>query len=200
MKKDNPSSQEINPRVLTAEYAVRGAVPIKAGEIEADLKQNPGKYPFSEMTFCNIGNPQAFGQKPISFNREVLACTMNPALLDSKEVHEDVKKRAKWYLDNIISIGSYAPSMGIPLVRESVARYIEKKDNVPKPTINEICLTDGAGQAAQLFLSMLICNEKDGVMIPIPQYPLYSASLSILGGCSIPYYLDEESGWQLKPE
>ena len=34
-------------------------------------------------------------------------------------------------------------------------------------------------------------------MIPIPQYPLYSAAMSLYGGTPCPYYLDEESGWQL---
>lgn len=35
------------------------------------------------------------------------------------------------------------------------------------------------------------------MMIPIPQYPLYSASIALNGGQVVPYYLDEESGWQL---
>ncbi len=34
-------------------------------------------------------------------------------------------------------------------------------------------------------------------MIPIPQYPLYSATITLLGGCQVPYHLDEESGWKL---
>ena len=58
MKKENIFFKEINPNVLKAEYAVRGAVPIKALEIKQDLAKNPQKYPFSEVTFCNIGNPQ----------------------------------------------------------------------------------------------------------------------------------------------
>lgn len=34
-------------------------------------------------------------------------------------------------------------------------------------------------------------------MIPIPQYPLYTAALTLYGGTPAPYYLDESSGWQL---
>jgi alanine transaminase len=34
-------------------------------------------------------------------------------------------------------------------------------------------------------------------MIPIPQYPLYSAAISLYGGHACPYYLNEEKGWQL---
>lgn len=34
-------------------------------------------------------------------------------------------------------------------------------------------------------------------MIPIPQYPLYTAALTLYGGTPAPYYLDESNGWQL---
>jgi aspartate/methionine/tyrosine aminotransferase len=44
---------------------------------------------------------------------------------------------------------------------------------------------------------MLIRNSNDGVMIPIPQYPLYSALITLNGGRQIPYYLDETKNWSL---
>jgi alanine transaminase len=34
-------------------------------------------------------------------------------------------------------------------------------------------------------------------MIPVPQYPLYTASIALNHGTAVPYYLDEEAGWQL---
>jgi len=37
-------------------------------------------------------------------------------------------------------------------------------------------------------------------MIPIPQYPLYSAQMTLEKGTLIPYYLDEEKGWSLDAE
>ena len=37
-------------------------------------------------------------------------------------------------------------------------------------------------------------------MIPIPQYPLYSAAISLYQGHAAPYYLNEERGWQLDLE
>lgn len=37
-------------------------------------------------------------------------------------------------------------------------------------------------------------------MIPIPQYPLYSAEISLFSGHIVPYYLNEEKGWQLDIE
>jgi len=44
---------------------------------------------------------------------------------------------------------------------------------------------------------MLIRNSNDGVMIPIPQYPLYSALITLNGGKQINYYLDETKNWAL---
>ncbi len=37
-------------------------------------------------------------------------------------------------------------------------------------------------------------------MIPVPQYPLYSASISVYGGAECHYYLEEETGWQITIE
>lgn len=122
---------------------------------------------------------------------------MNPELLNSKEVHEDVKKRAKWYLDEIISAGSYTASLGISIVRESIAKYIEREDGVSRPDISNIFLTEGASQGVHMIIQVLTTDKNDGIMIPIPQYPLYSASIALNGGSVVPYYLDEEKGWQL---
>jgi aspartate/methionine/tyrosine aminotransferase len=47
---------------------------------------------------------------------------------------------------------------------------------------------------------MAIRDGNDGVLVPIPQYPLYSALLTLLQGHLIPYYLDEEKNWGLDPE
>lgn len=44
---------------------------------------------------------------------------------------------------------------------------------------------------------MLIRNHNDGIMIPIPQYPLYSALITLFGGTQISYFLDEADNWSL---
>lgn len=41
----------------------------------------------------------------------------------------------------------------------------------------------------------MIVDEKDAFLVPVPQYPLYSAALTLYGGTLIPYYLDEASNW-----
>ncbi|KAL3343947.1 hypothetical protein AABB24_027465 [Solanum stoloniferum] len=49
-----------------------------------------------------------------------------------------------------------------------------------------------------MMMQLLIRSENDGILCPIPQYPLYSASITLHGGTHISYYLDEETGWALE--
>jgi glutamate--glyoxylate aminotransferase len=46
-------------------------------------------------------------------------------------------------------------------------------------------------------LNALIRDSRDGVLVPIPQYPLYSASIALYGGSLVPYSLNEAAGWAL---
>ena len=50
--------------------------------------------------------------------------------------------------------------------------------------LQDIFLTDGASPAVRYMLSALIRDENDGLLVPIPQYPLYSASIQLYGRCS----------------
>lgn len=72
----------LSKAVLEANYAVRGAIPIRGAEIQKDLKTaKPGKYNFTETVSLNIGNPQQVGQGTLTFNREVLAGLLYDPLL-----------------------------------------------------------------------------------------------------------------------
>jgi alanine transaminase len=72
------SVDTLNPRVLQAEYAVRGEIVARAQAIQRELEQGVGSYPFERVVMCNIGNPQILGQKPITFFRQVLALCEYP--------------------------------------------------------------------------------------------------------------------------
>lgn len=61
----------LNPNVLKTQYAVRGQVVILAEKLRQQLAQPNHGLPFNDIVFCNIGNPQQLGQKPISFFRDV---------------------------------------------------------------------------------------------------------------------------------
>lgn len=63
-----------------------------------------------------------------------------------------------------------------------------------------IIFVSGASDAIKNVLKLLICEvdgKKPGVMVPIPQYPLYSASLAEFNMQQIGYYLDESKNWGL---
>jgi aspartate/methionine/tyrosine aminotransferase len=152
------------------------------------------------LTFCNIGNPQEFHQKPITFFRQVTSYLLNPELMKLSGINKDAAERAQRYLDAIISPGSYTESLGIRMVRESIAKYIAGKDGVAPPSIDQLFLTEGASQGVHLAIQSMITNPHDAVMIPVPQYPLYSASITMHNGTICPYYLNEERGWQLDEE
>ena len=53
-------------------------------------------------------------------------------------------------------------------------------------------MTDGASAGVKTVLEVMIANPLDGVLIPIPQYPLYSAAITRLGGTFIGYELMED--------
>lgn len=68
------------------------------------------------------------------------------------------------------------------------------RDDLPADP-NHIYLSGGASSAVNTLLHTICAGSSTGVMVPIPQYPLYTALLSLLGAKCVPYYLDESSGW-----
>uniref|UniRef100_A0A8C9ANV7 Alanine aminotransferase 1 n=1 Tax=Prolemur simus TaxID=1328070 RepID=A0A8C9ANV7_PROSS len=191
----------MNPCVQRVEYAVRGPIVLRALELEQELRQGVKK-PFTEVIRANIGDAQAMGQKPITFLRQVLALCVNPDLLSSPNFPDDAKKRAERILQVCggHSLGAYSISSGIQLIREDVARYIERRDGGIPADPNNIFLSTGASDAIVTVLKLLVSGEgptRTGVLIPIPQYPLYSAALAELDAVQVDYYLDEERIWAL---
>jgi alanine transaminase len=75
---------------------VRGAIVSAASEHEKAIQRGESR-PFKEIVYCNIGNPQQLGQKPITFIRQVLALVEYDALLDgaTKAFPTDAIARAK---------------------------------------------------------------------------------------------------------
>ncbi|QCE02446.1 alanine aminotransferase 2-like [Vigna unguiculata] len=206
MASDSPfpvTAQNINPKVLKCEYAVRGEVVTLAQNLQKDLLANPGSHPFDEILYCNIGNPQSLGQPPITFFREVLALTDHPAILDKSETQglfsADAIERAWKIVEQIPgrATGAYSHSQGVKGLRDTIAAGIEERDGFPANP-DDIFMTDGASPAVHNMMQLLIRSENDAILCPIPQYPLYSASIALHGGFLVPYYLNEASGWGLE--
>ncbi len=186
---------DLSDAVINTYYAVRGPIVAHAQQLE-----NSGK----EIIYCNIGNPQALKQKPITFVRNTLAVCEQPELLKSPNIDlmEDAKEKAHYILEQSKhGLGAYSESKGLRFVRKAIADFIISRDSFngveQNADFENIYLTDGASKGVQAALTLLIAKKNDGILIPIPQYPLYSATITLYGGQQIGYYLDEESGWSL---
>jgi len=192
----------MNPHLRVMEYAVRGPLVIRASQIEKELASGVKK-PFSEVIKANIGDAHAMGQSPITFIRQVVALVSYPVLLDSPDFPDDCKERARVILGGCKggSAGAYTDSCGIEVIRRHVAAYIEKRDGGIPSDYSNIILSNGASESIRAVMKLLINKSKDGlnngVMIPKPQYPLYSASIAEYGLEQLNYYLDEDNGWGL---
>ncbi|KAI1628835.1 alanine transaminase [Exophiala viscosa] len=190
----------INPHVKAAQYAVRGELAIKSEELRIKLKED-ASLPFDSVISANIGNPQQLDQKPLTFIREVLALVEYPKLLENEEAlkssfgyQQDAIDRAKWLLKEVGSVGAYSQSMGAAGIRQSVANFLEKRDGFAADK-KDIYLTAGASAGVHTLLHVICAKPETGILTPIPQYPLYTATLSMLDARCVPYYLDETHGW-----
>ncbi|MFH2113705.1 MAG: aminotransferase class I/II-fold pyridoxal phosphate-dependent enzyme [Spirochaetota bacterium] len=181
---------ELGKSVLETEYAVRGPIVARAQELEQNGK---------EIIYCNIGNPQALGQKPLSWVRQILALCEYPDLsrlapdafpADAIEVAGKIIKGSRF------GLGAYSESKGVRFIREAVAGFIHERDGTGSDP-DAIYLTDGASKGVQAALRMLLSGPNDGIMVPIPQYPLYSATITLYEGKQVNYYLDEHNDWKL---
>ena len=181
---------DLGKAVIETEYAVRGPIVARAAELEKSGRK---------IIYCNIGNPQALEQKPLTYLRQVLALCEYPELIESaaSSFPSDAVEAARSILaGSKHGLGAYSESKGLRVVREAVAEFIGERDGIAADP-EAIYLTDGASKGVQAALRLLIADASDGIMIPIPQYPLYSATITLYEGAQVPYYLDEAHDWRL---
>ena len=193
-----PNTVSLNRNLIDLEYAVRGPLAIRAAEL---VKQG------RDIILCNLGNPQALGQKPITFYRQILSLLEYPeAIINERKkgnlISKDVLNYTEDFLAHCKSLGAYTESMGPLFIRDAVARFIDNRDDVTSSSgvvsdSNSIFLTDGASAGARNIIELLIADSKDGIMIPIPQYPLYSATIKRCSGVQVNYFPDEDNDWAL---
>ncbi|EEE69766.1 hypothetical protein OsJ_29477 [Oryza sativa Japonica Group] len=197
------TAETINQKVRIFTYEPCGEIVRHARRLEKEIYENPGSLPFQEIIYCNLGNPQALGQRPINFFREVLSLCDNPSLIDRDEARALFSpcalKRARKIIESLPGrdSGSYTSSQGVRGLREAVADGIAARDGFPSKPDN-IFLTDGASSAINMMMQILIRSHEDGILCPLPEYPLYSASIILHGGTMVPYNLTEDSIWGLE--
>ena len=116
----------------------------------------------------NIGNPAPFG-----FNAP-------------EEVIQDMRH-------NLVDSQGYSDSRGIFAARKAIMQYAQLK-NIPNVTMKDIYTGNGASELIQLSLNALL-NSGDEVLIPSPDYPLWTACTNLSGGTAVHYICDEQSEW-----
>lgn len=79
------------------------------------------------------------------------------------------------------------PEMYRPLIKTG-------RDGFPANPAN-IYLSAGASSGVNTLLHTICAAPNTGILVPIPQYPLYTATLSVLDATCVPYYLDESKNW-----
>ncbi|PAV84251.1 hypothetical protein WR25_16845 [Diploscapter pachys] len=196
------TADNINPNVITMQYAVRGPIVIRAVELEKELAKGATK-PFKSVIKANIGDAHAMGQVPITFIRQVLACVTEKSLMERGGYPPDVIKHAEEILGGCggNSGGAYSQSTGVDIIRKHVAEYIQRRDGGIPCDPENVILSGGASESIRnvlkLFMQHSAGGKKTGIMIPIPQYPLYSASIEEFNLGQVGYYLNEENAWSL---
>lgn len=116
----------------------------------------------------NIGNPAPFG---FSAPDEVI--------LDMR--------------DSIVNSQGYSDSRGTFAARKAIMQYAQLK-NIPNVTMKDIYTGNGASELIQLSLQALL-NNGDEILIPSPDYPLWTACANLAGGKAVHYICDEQSEW-----
>ncbi|MCR4747552.1 MAG: aminotransferase class I/II-fold pyridoxal phosphate-dependent enzyme [Clostridiales bacterium] len=116
----------------------------------------------------NIGNPAAFG---FSAPDEVI--------IDMR--------------DSIAGSQGYSDSRGIFAARKAVMQYAQLK-GIPNVTMKDVYTGNGASELIQLSLHALL-NTGDEILIPSPDYPLWTACANLAGGKAVHYICDESSDW-----
>lgn len=121
-----------------------------------------------EILKLNIGNPYPFG---FSAPQEVI--------LDM--------------LSNICTSQGYSDSKGIFSARKAIMQYCQLR-GIPNVAMEDIYTGNGVSELINLCMSALL-NNGDEILIPAPDYPLWTATATLAGGNVVHYLCDEQSEW-----
>ncbi len=122
----------------------------------------------AQVLKLNIGNPAPFGFRA------------------PDEVIFDMRRQ-------LTDCEGYSPSKGLFAARKAIMQYAQLK-NIPNVTIDDIYTGNGASELINLSLSALL-DTGDEVLIPSPDYPLWTACVTLAGGKPVHYLCDEQSEW-----
>lgn len=116
----------------------------------------------------NIGNPAPFGF----------------------EAPDDVIQNM---MANLRNTEGYSDSKGIISARKAIMDYCKKK-NIPDVGMNDIYTGNGVSELIVMVMQGLL-NDGDEILMPSPDYPLWTAAANLAGGRPVHYLCDEQSEW-----
>ena len=116
----------------------------------------------------NIGNIAAFGLEP------------------PDEIVQDM-------IRNLPHSAGYTDSKGLFAPRKAVVHYTQEK-HVHGVTVDDVYLGNGASELIVMSMNALL-NDGDEVLVPSPDYPLWTAAVALSGGTPVHYLCDEQSDW-----
>lgn len=116
----------------------------------------------------NIGNPAPFGFEA------------------PEEILQDV-------IHNLPTAQGYSDSKGLFSARKAVMHYCQQM-NIQGVNIEDIYLGNGVSELIVMSLQAML-NNGDEVLIPAPDYPLWTAACTLSGGKPVHYLCDEQAGW-----
>ena len=95
--------------------------------------------------------------------------------------------------DNLRNAQGYSDSKGITEARQAIYDYAHFK-GIPVESLNDIYTGNGVSELITMVMQGLL-NNGDEVLVPAPDYPLWTASVTLAGGTAVHYICDEESEW-----
>jgi alanine-synthesizing transaminase len=116
----------------------------------------------------NIGNVAAFGLEP------------------PDEIVQDM-------IRNLPHAAGYTDSKGLFAPRKAVVHYTQQK-GIAGVTVDDVYLGNGASELITMSINALL-NDGDEMLIPSPDFPLYTAVVGLSGGKPVHYVCDEQSDW-----
>ena len=113
----------------------------------------------------------------------------NPAPFGFRAPDELINKMS----GNLTATEGYSDSKGLLSAREAIIAY-DKKKGIEGVTIDDIYTGNGVSELITMSMQGLL-DYGDEILVPAPDYPLWTASVTLAGGTAVHYICDEEAEW-----
>ena len=114
----------------------------------------------------------------------------NPAPFGLEAPHEILRDVAM----NLPDATGYSDSQGIFSARKAVLQYYQSKGLLSAVDVRDVYLGNGVSELIVMTMQALM-NDGDEVLIPMPDYPLWTAAANLAGGTAVHYRCNEDDNW-----